>query len=119
MVDDITVTNVFHPAANTHTHDDLFDFLSMARMRLPLRLNGGMMRSSMDVASQSYLVGILLEVPSFTDRVDSSGTRVPDILSHLPPNLYGIGSFDHGRERTRFTPMLVDPTPLGCHLRKL
>ena len=119
MVDDITGTNVFHPTATTFAHDDLAAFLPMARMRLPRRLNGGMMRSSMDVASQAYLGGILLAVPSFTDQVDSSGTRIPGILSHLPPHLYGIGSFNHGRERTRFTPMLSGPTPLGCHLRKL
>ena len=77
------------------------------------------MRSSRDIAPWAYLGGILLAVPSFTDRVSSDGSTIKGILRHLPHHLYGRGSFDHGNELDRFAPMLAGPTTLGTHLRKL
>ena len=119
IVDEITGTDVFNPTTDDFPDDDLATFLPMARMRLPRRLNGGMLRSSMDVASQAYLGGMLLTIPSFTDKVDSNGNRIPGILNHLPAQLFGLGSFNHGRENHRFTPTLAGPTLLGQHLRKM
>ena len=86
---------------------------------MPRRLSGGMLRSSRAVSTWAYLGGILLAVPSFTDSTDVNGDVTPGLLSHLPSTLYGNGSFSHGRELTRFSPMLAGPTLLGQHLRKL
>ena len=101
-------------------HDDLANFLPAARLRLPRRLNGGMLRSVSDIAPLAYLGGLLLTIPAFTDTINPDGTTSPGILRQLPPSLFGPATPNCGTALlTRFTPLLSGPSSLGRHLKSL
>ena len=91
--------------------------LPFKRLRLPRRLGGGMIRSARDLAPAAFVGGICLCVPCFTRSTDAEGTVSEGFLDHMS-NLYGVGSFDAGREETRFAALLAGGSPLGGDLRK-
>ena len=94
------------------------DTLSLKRIRWPRRLWGGALRSAADVHAAAYLGGICLCVPSFTASVDRWGDTSPGVLDHMS-DVYGEGSFDVGKEESRFQSLLDSGTRLGEELRAI
>ena len=76
------------------------------------------MRSAVDVSKAAFVGGICLCVPSFTASVDKHGVRTPGILDHLAQT-FGPGSFDAGKEESRFQHMLDSGCALGKRLHDL
>ena len=91
--------------------------IAIKRLRWPRRLCGGRIRRAVDVAPAAYLGGICLCVPSFTTSVDNYGDSTPGCLDHMPGD-YGVGSFDHGNEDSRFSVLLVSGSALGNDLQR-
>ena len=89
--------------------------LPSKRLRLSRRLGVGMIRSAVNVSRASYVDGICLCVPSFTESVDDSGQRWEGLLDHMN-ELYGRGSFDEGSETIRFAALIAGQSRLGRHL---
>ena len=92
--------------------------LGTMRLRWPRRLLGGTLRRASDVAPAAYIGGICLCVPSFTTSVDVKGVTHPGLLDHMG-ELFGVGSFDAGKEESRFASFISAGTKLGTDLQTL
>ena len=94
------------------------DTLPLKRLRWPRRLWGGALRSAADVHAAAYLGGICLCVPSFTTSVDRCGQTSPGVLDHIA-DIFGEGSFDDGKEESRFQSLLDSGSQLGVDLQNI
>lgn len=72
------------------------------RLQLPSRLNGGKLRSALDVAPAAYVGGLLQTLPAMIERPLNGGRMViPGILDHMT-DVFGRGAFDDSSGPTRF-----------------
>jgi hypothetical protein len=90
-------------------HDD---DVTLRRFRQPKRMFGGGIRSQEDVALAAWIGGLHISLPHMLDSVDESGATKPGFMNELAPVL-GAGSFDAGKEETRFAALIASGTHLA------
>jgi hypothetical protein len=88
------------------------DEITQTRLNLPKRMYGLGIRRQETVNEAAWIGGMLLTLPRMIDSKDSEGNITPGFMSSLEP-LLGAGSFDHGKEETRFEHLVSSESLLG------
>ena len=88
------------------------DEITQTRLNLPKRMYGLGIRRQEAVNEAAWIGGMLLTLPRMIDSKDSKGNITPGFMSSLEP-LLGAGSFDHGKEETRFEHLVSSESLLG------
>ena len=91
------------------------DPLLLRRMRLPAKLGGAGLRSVVAVSSSAFAGRVSQVAPLLIDMTTASGAVRPGALPGLA-SVFGAGSFDSGREPTRFAALLASGARLGVEL---
>jgi hypothetical protein len=90
--------------------------VAKARLRMPKRMGGGVIRSAMSTADAAYVGGICLAMPAMTTRTMDQGKVVLGLLRHDEDKI-GKGMFDAVGDHTgRFSTLIEGGTTVGVEL---